>query len=623
VFLFNQEVSMSDNTGGSTDTGAEENVGVDTHTDTDTDSSADGDSNDNNDAEVSAKEEGGSITTDEQSRFLSEIAAFHGFSSVVTQVTKKLKAKIGQETKRILLVDDLNLAAKEIVTRDMQAKFEVFDKLMDEILEQCHPFAVTAKEPDIFLVDDSDAAGWGDDKDVDKEKGKQAAHIFGFDLTGIAPALEVWRELLSALSDVLGYFKVDTDIKGQTVQSVSVPYVQSLVAGKLIDEGYDVSLVNFNFITKSSIIKSINALVLKHQQMFNCTETLSKQLAEKTARVTEINDQLKALRDKLIEIVGSNEAKVITTLRAEISAVELQLEKANDGRPSDEQISKLENYLESLREKQLEELTSDHQKALETLEQKIKIIVEKLAANDAAPPDKKLPAAEASALQAQLTLLQKELVVLLKKAGYDARAALEKEISRATNQLSRLQKERMPGSQITLLETHLGKLQAQLESHLIKTDNAAMQRILASTEELKALRDQIQENSAQLGGLVSGSAKITEAFKAFLTGIITPPADGKYAPLVISCIQEQTQQKDYDFFLHIKHAHAGADFVMETSKLIIRPRASCIGGGVLTYFMADKTGRLAASGTVADYAVVDYRFRWQPAWLQVMVRNNE
>jgi len=614
---------MSDDSGGNTDTSVEVTVGADVNTDTGTGGDGGSDLNDNGGAEVSTAEEGGSITTDEHNRFLSEIAAYHGFNGIVAQVTKDLKAKIGDKSKSILLVDDLNLAAKEIVTLDLQAKIKVIYEQMDEILEQCRSFGVMAAEPVMFLVDEDDAAGWGDNKDVDKEKGKQAAHVFAFDPTGIATALGNWGDLLSALSDVLGYFKVDTDIKGQAVQSVSVPYIQSLVAGKLINEGYAVSLVNFNFIAQSSIIHSINDLVLKHQLMLNCTEKLSKLLTEKSAHVTEINDQLKVLRDKLIEIVGSNEAEVIAALRAEISAVEIQLAKAHDGRPSDEQISKLEGYLDSLGKKLLEELTSDPQKALDALEQKINKIVEKLAANDAAPPDKKLPRAEVSALQAQLTLLQKELVVVLPKVGHDARISLEKEISSTTNRLSRLQKERMPGSQITLLETHLGKLQTQLESHLIKTDSAAMERMLGSAEELIALRDQVQKNTAQLGGLVSSSAKITEAFKAFLTGIITPATDGGYAPLVISCIQEQIQQQEFDYFLHVKHAHAGADFVTETSRLIIRPRASCIGGGVLTYFMADKTGRLAASGTVADYAAVDYRFRWQPAWLKVMVRNSE
>ena len=91
---------MSDDSGGNTDTSVEVTVGADVNTDTGTGGDGGSDLNDNGGAEVSTAEEGGSITTDEHNRFLSEIAAYHGFNGIVAQVTKDLKAKIGDKGSR-------------------------------------------------------------------------------------------------------------------------------------------------------------------------------------------------------------------------------------------------------------------------------------------------------------------------------------------------------------------------------------------------------------------------------------------------------------------------------------------------------------------------------------------
>jgi hypothetical protein len=67
--------------------------------------------------------------------------------------------------------------------------------------------------------------------------------------------------LLSSVGDVIGLFRSDYELKGQTLTTPEDIYIQAMVADRLRKANRDVYLIDFQAIKESNLIRDLNKLI--------------------------------------------------------------------------------------------------------------------------------------------------------------------------------------------------------------------------------------------------------------------------------------------------------------------------------------------------------------------------
>lgn len=573
-----------------------------------------GDTNDQGTAPVwETKPKKGDVTADDKNRFLSEIVANHGLQKVGDKIAAAVK---DTEPGDILIVDDLSWSVSDIFYLDIRQKLEALLRLTAEATQKCRETAGEQREPEDLL----------DRINVTLEK-LHPGEARLFSVSGLVGALGAAGALISkdtagiaegikAVGDIIGYFRSDYDIKGQTLTNVDDFYIQALVAGKLQKMKRGVYLLNFNFIERSKLIEDLGKLFEQKHQMLTCAEKIKSQFVSgNEARLTALETHLASLRAKLIEYLVKADEDIVETLKKEIdltAALLIELLKRNI---PNSQITALETYLSTLRTKLADELVKDISGARATVEAEIKKIEQRLKDKD--DPAKKLTDTEVQSLIHQRELYQAQLATIVVSEKNKSKENLRNEIEQVTAKLKEIQATRCPDSQITAVETHLAALRAKLVECLAKNENDAVEsleeEIAATTQMIGSIQKELQPAK----GIVSSSTKVSEAVDAFFTTITAVPAGGTLSPLVAACIRESLREKEIRYILKIKMISSGADFIIEKPPFFVRNlRTSYLGGGVVSYVMAEKDGRIVASETVGDVAALDFKLGRDPSPLK-------
>lgn len=572
----------------------------------------------NNDTTVPAdaagtKPEKGTLTVDDKKRFLSEIVANHGLAKVGDQIAKAIE---DAEPGGILIVDELAWSVNDVLYLDIRKKLQTLLKLSADAAKDCADFYKAQVEPKP-MIDQLKALA---------EAKPEELRIFGLTSilgaagTALAADAEGITAGLKALGDIIGYFRSDYEIKGQTTTNVDDLYIQLLVAGKLEEMKKDVYLLNFNFISQSPLIEDLGKLFEQKYQLLTCAEkTKSKFIDGKAAQVQALETHLSSLKTKLIEYLVKVDDDILMTLKKEIDQQAAQLKDLQAARVPDSQISALETYLSSLRTKLLDELIKDNAIAKTSLEVEIEKIIKKLEEKD--NPNNKLTEVEVKALNDQLKMLQTRLADLLASTSSIAKAALKEEIEQVTNLLKTYQKARLPDSEISALETHLASLRAKLVECLVRNDDDALKSLNKEIEVTARQIEDCQKDMRPASGIVASSTKIVDAIDAFITAITTVPTGGTYSPLVNASIRENLSGDKIRYLLKIKMVSSDAEFIIEKPPFLVRNvRTSYIGGGVVSFVMAEKDGKIVAAGTVSGVATLDLKIGKEPEELKWKIR---
>ena len=129
---------------------------------------------------------------------------------------------------------------------------------------------------------------------VETEEGKRV----------ISPAMvgEAVTGMLSTISQIIGYFQVNYEIKGQ-VFSIESQALQAMVASQL-DKEFDVYIDNFGVVSSSELVNSFNNLI-----------TLKGQLDDESHKMTKIleknNESLANTKNKLAKLQSSTTSKTV------------------------------------------------------------------------------------------------------------------------------------------------------------------------------------------------------------------------------------------------------------------------------------------------------------------------
>lgn len=575
-----------------------------TGTDDDSGSSAgsSGEAKDTANASIT-KPRSGTVTADENKRFLAEIVALRGLSKASDAIAKSI-AEVGKGG--ILIVNELDFATEEIIYLNIRQKLDSLLVLSKEAAESCQEFAEAqpvAKVPKKELVTG--------------ESSKLATTSAVAALVGITTGAKAISGLLGAVGDIIGFFRSDYEFKGQTLTPEDL-YIQALVADKLRNDGRDVYLIDFHALKESKLVSDLNELFRRKLTMLTCAESIkSKYIDERTELATALEAHAASLRVKLAENLIKADEQVIATLRQEINQKTCDLITYQENRVPDSQITALETYLASLRDKLADELLKDNLGSKDALNLEIQKIVQQLAENEKASADKKLAEAEVKALTDQLKLYQTKLVEMVVNAGYNPKEALTQEIEHVNELLKDIQNGRVPASQISALETYVASLNVKLVDCLATNDSDVKARLEGEISRTACQIEAIRKAMSGAQGIVANCTKVSDAIDGFITAITTVPSSGNYPPYVVACVREYFAGERIKFILKLKLITSGADFIIEKPPFYSRDvHTSYLGGGVVSFILAEKEGKIVASGTVGDVIGLNHRIGEKPKLIE-------
>lgn len=575
-----------------------------TGTDDDSGSSAgsSGEAKDTANASIT-KPRSGAVTADEKKRFLAEIVALRGLSKASDAIAKSI-AEVGRGG--ILIVNELDFVTEEIIYLNICQKLDSLLMLSKEAEKRCQEFAeaqpddkVPKKEP------------------VKVESGKLAMASAAAALVGITAGAKAISGLLGAVGDIIGFFRSDYEFKGQTLTPEDL-YIQALVADKLRNDGRDVYLIDFHALKESKLVSDLNELFRRKLTMLTCAESIkSKYTDEQTELATALEAHAASLRVKLVENLINEDEQVIATLRQEIDQKTCDVMTYQKNRVPDSQITALETYLASLRAKLADELLKDNLGSKDALNLEIQKIVQQLAENEKASADKKLTEAEVKALTDQLKLYQTKLVEMVVNAGYNPKEALTQEIEHVNELLKDIQNGRVPASQISALETYVASLNVKLVDCLATNDADVKARLEGEISRTACQIEAMRKAMSGAQGIVANCTKVSDAIDAFITAITTVPSSGNYPPYVVACVREYFAGERIKFILTLKLITSGADFIIEKPPFYSRDvHTSYLGGGVVSFILAEKEGKIVASGTVGDVIGLNHRIGEKPKLIE-------
>ena len=178
----------------------------------------------------------------------------------------------------------------------------------------------------------------------------------------------------------------------------------------------------------------------------------------------------------------------------------------------------------------------------------------------------------------------------------EARFNLELELSAFENRAT------TPGvHQVEIMRTRLGKLYEASDTYAGKGEADGQARVDAIIEGVaRALKEaEAEAQPAADRALVAAGRNLITAFDAFLSAVSTAPASGP-SPLVAATmrrlIKDRTAGKRV-YLLYLDVSSAGAAVVTRTSNIRFGGQAALLGGGGVTYLLADAAGDLVGSGT--------------------------
>lgn len=575
-----------------------------TGTDDDSGSSAgsSGEAKDTANASIT-KPRSGAVTADEKKRFLAEIVALRGLSKASDAIAKSI-AEVGRGG--ILIVNELDFVTEEIIYLNICQKLDSLLMLSKEAEKRCQEFAEAQpddKVPKRELVKGTSS--------------KLATAIAPAALGTITAGATAISGLLGAVGDIIGFFRSDYEFKGQTLTPEDL-YIQALVADKLRNDGRDVYLIDFHALKESRLISDLNELFRRKLTMLTCAESIkSKYIDEQTELATALEAHVASLRVKLVENLINEDEQVIATLRQEINQQTCDLMTYQENRVPDSQITALETYLASLRDELADELLKDNLGSKDALNLEIQKIVQQLAENEKASADKKLTEAEVKALTDQLKLYQTKLVEMVVNAGYNPKEALTQEIEHVNELLKDIQNGRVPASQISALETHVASLNVKLVDCLATNDADVKARLEGEISQTACQIEAMRKAMRGAQGIVTNCTKVSDAIDAFITAITTVPSSGNYPPYVVACVREYFAGERIKFILKLKLITSGADFIIEKPPFYSRDvHTSYLGGGVVSFILAEKEGKIVASGTVGDVIGLNHRIGEKPKLIE-------
>jgi len=205
----------------------------------------------------------GKITADEKSGYISTLAAYTYMIKAAEQIATKVKELLEKESgSKILIVDSLDLSGQDIQFHQVDNQLKYWLEVLKNQIEIIENLLTPHKV----------------------QKTKESTQVETKQMISTTPITTV----LQSLADIVGFFKVDYDIKGQTFDLSNIA-LRTLVAGKLIKEKkfpvYFPSFYRINDNENLEIIQNFGSCITYKNQLKNLTDKLKSTLtSEQTTK---------------------------------------------------------------------------------------------------------------------------------------------------------------------------------------------------------------------------------------------------------------------------------------------------------------------------------------------------
>lgn len=249
----------------------------------------------------------GKTTANDSSGYMVELVAYDAMGRVAEKVAKQIDQKIKaqptdlKET-NILIVEELDVCGPDVTQLQLTKQFEYWESELGEAIKRVDDVGK--------LLDDKLAPK------MTKENLNLGASIP--DALPVAGApLSVALGLVSSLADIVGYFKVDYEIKSRKVELADLA-LQLQVAGHI--SGHKVYLPNFHRITTSLLINTFNQLIEKQRDLMVSLAKLKrkeelvkkKEQSPQTADVVSQAEAIYIRAEKLVQLFGEFNKEITT-----------------------------------------------------------------------------------------------------------------------------------------------------------------------------------------------------------------------------------------------------------------------------------------------------------------------
>lgn len=235
----------------------------------------------------------GAVTTDEKFGYMATLVAYQvmreGAATVAGAISKK---SLAGSPAKILIVEERSAAQSDLVLTQVLRQFDFFgtqldaqtgqlDSLLDEMATAFPP---TAGAAGVEVL----PPGMGE------------GQLEVFPAAGIAPLVMAAPAVVSSVADIVGYFKTDYAVKGQTVD-LSGEALLAEVAGRIT--GHEVRIFNFNLVQESDLVTRWAGLIEKKLKLGKIKETVKLQVVEPlTARIAASQAEIAALKAALDQL---------------------------------------------------------------------------------------------------------------------------------------------------------------------------------------------------------------------------------------------------------------------------------------------------------------------------------
>ncbi len=253
----------------------------------------------------------GAVTTDEKFGYMATLVAYQvmceGAATVARAINDKLPAS---RPANILIVDERNMAQGDMPLLQVERQFDFFSSQLDAQYEQMDSLL---EEMVAAFPPTTGAAGL----EV-LEPGTGEGQLEVFPAVGIAPLVMAAPALLSSVADIIGYFKTDYAVTGQTVD-LSGEALLAEVAGRIA--GHAVRIFNFNLVQQSVLVTRWAGLIEQKLKLGKITGSLKQQLVEPlAARISTTPAEIAAIQTELDKLGSSSDADHLDALRTQLNA---------------------------------------------------------------------------------------------------------------------------------------------------------------------------------------------------------------------------------------------------------------------------------------------------------------
>ncbi len=181
-----------------------------------------------------AKPVEGKITTDDKAGYIATFAAYDALVQKADEIAIKINS-MSLEKARILIIDSLDFASSDVQLIQVLKQISYWDGELNAHLEKIKVF--------IKEIGKVSKPAWPPELSLAEKTG----------LVEVGAGLQIAKGVVSSLADIVGYFRVDYDIKGQTINLSNIA-LHSLVAGRIAASGHSVFLPGFYHIEPSAVI---------------------------------------------------------------------------------------------------------------------------------------------------------------------------------------------------------------------------------------------------------------------------------------------------------------------------------------------------------------------------------